>query len=109
MGFFDGFLGRKERLAAEPPLVETRVVELPDFGPVNVSETVNCLGEKCPRPQFLSKRALRKLQEGQVLEVVVDNEISVEAIPASVSDLFGKHLATVRNNKFWKLYFEKVG
>ena len=109
MGFFDGFLGRKEQLTVEPPLVETKVVELPDFGAVFVSATTNCLGEKCPRPQFLAKRALQKLEKGQVLEVVVDNEISVEAIPASVSDLSGKHLATVRNNEFWKLYFEKAG
>ncbi len=109
MGFFDGFLGRKEQLIVEPPLVEIKVVELPDFGPVDVSATANCLREKCPRPQFLAKRALQKLEKGQVLEVIVDNEISVEAIPASVSDLSGRHLATVRGNKTWKLYFEKVG
>jgi len=109
MGFFNVFIGRKEQLAVKPSPVETRVVELPDLDPVIVALTINCLGEKCPRPQFLAKRALQKLQKGQVLEVIVENEISVEAIPASVSDLSGRHLTTVRNNKSWYLYFEKVG
>lgn len=109
MDFFDSLLGKKEQLAVEPPPVETRVVELPDLGPVSVNVTLNCLGEQCPRPQFLAKKALRKLEKGQVLEVITDNEISVEAIPASVSDFIGVHLTTVRNNKSWKLYFEKVG
>jgi len=109
MGFFNGFIGRKEQVAVKPSPVKTRVVELPDLDPVIVTLTVNCFGEKCPRPQFLAKRALQTLQKGQVLEVIVENEISVEAIPASVSDLSGKHLTTVRKTKSWNLYFEKVG
>jgi tRNA 2-thiouridine synthesizing protein A len=41
-------------------------------------------GYVCPYPQIMTLQALRKLRDGELLEVVVDNPASCENVPAAV-------------------------
>ncbi|GMT42122.1 MAG: hypothetical protein IEMM0002_0533 [bacterium] len=109
MVFFNEFLGKKDQSALRSSPTQARVVKLPDIGQVRVSTTVDCMGETCPRPLLLTKKALRDMEDGQVLEVVVDNSISIETIPVILPELLGKHLITVRNDGSWTLYIQKIG
>jgi tRNA 2-thiouridine synthesizing protein A len=44
--------------------------------------TLDCMGYVCPHPQIYTKKALEKIKEGEVLEVVFDNPSSSESIAA---------------------------
>lgn len=43
---------------------------------------LDCLGYVCPHPQIYTKKALEKMNGGDVLEVVFDNPSSSESIAA---------------------------
>jgi tRNA 2-thiouridine synthesizing protein A len=43
---------------------------------------LDCKGYVCPHPQIYTKKALEKLQPGDVLELVFDNASSSETITA---------------------------
>ena len=42
--------------------------------------TVNAMGEQCPIPVVKATRALRQMREPGILEVLVDNQCSVENV-----------------------------
>ena len=48
---------------------------------VIVDKTINLKGDVCPFPWVKSKKALAKMQLGQVLEIVVDHAPAMENIP----------------------------
>lgn len=108
MSFWEEYLGQKDQSAGKSLNGANRMVKLPDLGSVAISATVNCTGEKCPRPQLLAKKALRSLENGQVLEIIVDNSPSVETIPVMLPSAHGKHLVTIRNESSWALYVIKT-
>ncbi len=108
MHFWEGHSGKKEQSTEQSSSEEERIVKLPDLGSVAISATINCVGEKYPRPQLLAKKALRNLENGQVLEVIVDNSPSVETIPVMLPSEHGKHLTTIRNDSLWALYVMKM-
>ncbi len=80
---------------------------LPDGTKVAVKQQVNCLGDSCPRPQLLTKKALATAAQGDVIEVLIDNPTSVEAIPPMMPGLASTHLATVRAERCWRVYVRK--
>lgn len=43
---------------------------------------LDCMGYVCPHPQIYTKKALEKMSDGDVLEVVFDNPSSSESISA---------------------------
>jgi TusA-related sulfurtransferase len=48
-------------------------------------KTLDCLGKKCPMPVLLTKKELKKLESGDVLELVVDDTGALKDIPALLS------------------------
>ena len=44
--------------------------------------TLDCMGYVCPHPQIYTKKALEKMNEGEILEVIFDNPSSSESIAA---------------------------
>ena len=44
--------------------------------------TLNALGRKCPMPVLMTKRELKKLTSGQVLELLVDDKGALKDVPA---------------------------
>jgi tRNA 2-thiouridine synthesizing protein A len=84
-----------------------RSVTLKGYGPLKVHVLIDCIGAVCPRPQLLTMRALDQMRSGEVLELLVDNPGSVEAIPAMDMTLGSTHLITVRNDDCWHIYVRK--
>ena len=44
--------------------------------------TLNALGKKCPMPVLMTKKELKKLNSGQVLELIVDDKGALKDVPA---------------------------
>ena len=63
--------------------------EAPAQGPVTlgdgrsypVAARVDCIGDSCPRPQLMTKKAVAAAPAGSVVETLVDNPTSMEALP----------------------------
>ena len=50
-----------------------------------IAQTVDCLGDNCPRPQLLTKKAVGGLTAGGVVEVILDNPDVGRSAAAHVS------------------------
>ncbi|MCW8835030.1 MAG: sulfurtransferase TusA family protein [Rhodospirillales bacterium] len=72
-----------------------------------ISRTVDCIGDSCPRPQLMTKKALNEAAPGDVIEVLVDNPSSTEAIPPMMNDLGASHLETIKAERCWEIYVQK--
>jgi tRNA 2-thiouridine synthesizing protein A len=101
MGFFGSSKGKEEDTG---PVGE---VTLSDGATYTLTKKLDCIGDSCPRPQLMTKKALKLAASGDVIEVVVDNPSSVEAIPPMMSDLEASHLETVKAARWWEIYVRK--
>jgi len=100
-----GFFGKsKAKVEATGPVGE---VTLGDGATYTVVKKLDCIGDSCPRPQLMTKKALKLAASGDVIEVVVDNPSSVEAIPPMMTDLQAHHLETVKADRWWEIYVRK--
>lgn len=93
------------------PEVVKRISEtvLLDGVRVAVHYRIDCLGAVCPRPQLLTLKALDRMAPGEVLELLVDNPSSAEAIPALDMALGCRCLTTRRDADGWRIYVRKAG
>ncbi|MBL4690585.1 MAG: sulfurtransferase TusA family protein [Rhodospirillales bacterium] len=101
MGLFG--LGKKKADATGP----VGEVTLGDGTTYTLTKTLDCIGDSCPRPQLMTKKALNDAAPGDVIEVLVDNSSSVEAIPPMMNDLGASHLETVKAKRSWEIYVRK--
>ena len=51
---------------------------------IKADKTIDECGEVCPIPDVDTKRALSKMQSGEILEILIDYPLSKERIPATV-------------------------
>jgi len=51
---------------------------------LKVDKTLDVRGEVCPVPDVETKRALKAMNFGEILEVLIDYPLSKERIPATV-------------------------
>jgi tRNA 2-thiouridine synthesizing protein A len=96
-----------KKTAAAPSTGQPMQAVLPDGTKVVVKQQIHCLGDSCPRPQLMTKKALSTALPGDVFEVLIDNATSVEAIPPMMKDLRSSHLATVRADRCWHVFVRK--
>lgn len=80
---------------------------LSDGRRVRVARRVDCRGDSCPRPQLMTRKALGEAAAGEVVEVLVDNPSSVEALPPMCDALDATHLDTVKDAACWRVYIRK--
>ena len=80
---------------------------LSDGSVLPIARSVDCLGDSCPRPQLMTKKAIGQIGAGEVVEVLVDNPSSVEALPPMCDELNATHLETIREPRCWKVYIRK--
>jgi len=99
-----GLFGKKKE--SEAP-AGNRAVTLNDGVTYMVAATVDCLGDNCPRPQLMTKKAVGGLGAGGVVEIVLDNPTSVEALPPMCPQMAATHLATIKEARAWKVYIRK--
>ncbi len=74
---------------------------------VTIKTKVDCLGDSCPRPQLMTKKAVGQLGSGEVVEVLIDNASSVEALPPMCNEMNAQHLDTLTGERCWKVYIRK--
>ncbi len=65
---------------------------------------LDCMGYVCPHPQIYTKKALEKIQDGEILEVVFDNPSSSESI-AAMCDNSGIEIVE-KNNENGKIIYK---
>jgi tRNA 2-thiouridine synthesizing protein A len=80
---------------------------LSDGSRVQVARKVDCRGDSCPRPQLMTKKAVSEVGPGAVVEVMVDNPSSVEALPPMCNELNATHLETIKDPNCWRIYIKK--
>ncbi len=98
------FSRKKADDAAEAAAVETVAIDGQTY---TLSQVVDVLGDSCPRPQLMTKKALGKAAPGDVIEVKVDNPTSMEAIPPMMSELNATHLGTLKVDRYWRVIVRK--
>lgn len=82
---------------------EAGEVTLEDGTSYSVTTVIDCLGDSCPRPQLMTKKALQNAAGGDVIEVRIDNPTSMEAIPPMMPELGARHLGTVKSGRYWRV------
>ena len=102
MGLF-GFVKKEKGSSA----CSAKEVTLSDGTTYAISEVVNCLGDSCPRPQLMTKKAVKNGSPGDVIEVLIDNPSSMEAIPPLMVDIGAAHLETIKADRCWEVYVRK--
>jgi tRNA 2-thiouridine synthesizing protein A len=74
---------------------------------VQVTRRVDCRGDSCPRPQLMTKKAVNEIAGGGIVEVLVDNPTSVEALPPMCDELNATHIETIKDPACWRVYIQK--
>ncbi|MEG3617695.1 sulfurtransferase TusA family protein [Magnetovibrio sp. PR-2] len=85
----------------------THSVTLSDGITYTVERVVDCIGDSCPRPQLMTKKTVGEISVGQIIEVLVDNPSSMEALPPMCDELDSTHLETIKDARCWKVYIQK--
>lgn len=101
-----GLFSSKKKEAA-PQAASEREVKLSDGASYTVVKRVDCLGDSCPRPQLMTRKAVAAAAPDDVIEIVVDNPSSMEAIPPLCPELVATHLETVKGDRCWQIYVRK--
>jgi tRNA 2-thiouridine synthesizing protein A len=101
MGLFGS---RNNKAASEGPVGK---VTLSNGETYEIAGRVDCLGDNCPRPQLMTRKALQAAAQNDVIEVLVDNPSSMEAIPPMMPGLNATHLETVKGDRRWEIYVRK--
>lgn len=99
-----GLFGSKKKVEEAGAGGEAR---LSDGTTVQVARRVDCRGDSCPRPQLMTKKAVNEVAPGGVVEVLVDNPSSVEALPPMCDELNATHLETIKDPACWRVYIKK--
>lgn len=82
-------------------------VTLGDGQEVEIATRIDCLGDSCPRPQLMTKKALNNAAANDILEILIDNPSSMEAIPPMLPELNATHLETIKGDRRWEVYVRK--
>lgn len=101
------FFGKKTKQRSAVTICTGRIVDVCKLGPIQVQVFIDCRGAVCPRPQLLTMKALDQMLDGEVVELLVDNPSSAEAIPAMTLTLGSSHMITVKEADYWSIYLRK--
>lgn len=101
MGLFGS--GKKDKANAVPQAAVT----LANGDVIEVTTQVNCMGDSCPRPQLMTKKAVGAAAANDIIEIAVDNPTSMEALPPMCPQLSATHLETVAVDQGWHVYIQK--
>ncbi len=75
---------------------------------VDANETLDCLGMMCPAPIVKLSKKIKKMESGQVLELLADDEGALEDIPAWCRKTGNELVETVDADNSWKFYVKKA-
>ena len=66
---------------------------------VDITDTLDCLGDVCPYPDVKTKRKIKKMKSGEVLKVLVDYPLSAERIPETMTSLGHEVISVEKEGK----------
>uniref|UniRef100_A0A7C3MIJ5 UPF0033 domain-containing protein n=1 Tax=Dictyoglomus thermophilum TaxID=14 RepID=A0A7C3MIJ5_DICTH len=76
---------------------------------VKPNYTLDVRGEVCPVPDVETKRKLKTMQSGEVLEVLIDYALSKERIPQGVKEVGGEVLTIEEiGPSEWRILIKKL-
>jgi tRNA 2-thiouridine synthesizing protein A len=101
-----GLFGKKKDSAGGKDNSNTSVA-LSDGSTVTVISTVDCIGDSCPRPQLMTRKAVGSADSGDVVAILIDNPTSMEAIPPMCPEIGAMHLDTLRQDRGWQVLVRK--
>ncbi len=52
-----------------------------------ITERLDLRGEVCPYPDVKSKRKVKKMKSGEVLEIIIDYPLSAERVPETMESM----------------------
>ncbi|MGB9666367.1 MAG: sulfurtransferase TusA family protein [Candidatus Cryosericum sp.] len=71
--------------------------------------TIDERGEVCPIPDVDTRRKLKTMKSGEILEVLIDYALSKERIPAGVKDVGGEVLSIEDSGPSeWRVLIKKL-
>lgn len=82
-------------------------IELPGYGQIRIALSINVVGDTCLRTNLVTKRAVAYSSAGDVIEIITDNPSSMETIPFMAPNYNFTHLATLHDERCWRLYIRK--
>jgi TusA-related sulfurtransferase len=53
----------------------------------DITESLDLRGEVCPYPDVKSKRKVKKMKSGEVLELIIDYPLSAERVPETMKSM----------------------
>ena len=68
---------------------------------------VNCIDQICPVPLLETRKALRKAEKGDIVEVTGTHSMSKEEIPMAVEAMKLKLLSVKEENGVWTIRIKK--
>jgi tRNA 2-thiouridine synthesizing protein A len=68
---------------------------------------VDCRGETCPVPLVETRKALRKAEEGDIVEVIGTHPASKKEIPMAVKALGLELIDVQEEGELWKIRIRK--
>ncbi|ACK41803.1 MULTISPECIES: sulfurtransferase TusA family protein [Dictyoglomus] len=76
---------------------------------VKPNYTLDVRGEVCPVPDVETKRKLKTMQSGEILEVLIDYPLSKERIPQGIKEVGGEVLAIEEiGPSEWRILIKKL-
>ncbi len=80
-----------------------------DLKSQNPDQTLDVLGRVCPYPLVMTKKALEKMQSGQILKVLCDAPASAEDSIPRYCEKQGYPIEVVKleDKGYWELYIQK--
>jgi len=102
-----GLFGKKAS-STSPDSGSEQSVTLGDGFSVTVSKVVDCLGDSCPRPQLMTRKAVSVAEPEAVISILIDNPTSMEAIPPMCSEIGAIHLDTLKEDRGWRVIIRKA-
>lgn len=68
---------------------------------------ISTMGMNCPKPLIETRKALRKLEKGQVLVVEGDHRLSKDEIPQAMEDTGDEVVSVKENGPKWVITIRK--
>ena len=69
---------------------------------------ISTMGLNCPKPLIETRKALNKMQPGQILIVEGDHKVSLKEIPQAIKDLGDEVLSISEQPDKWIIKIKKV-
>jgi len=74
---------------------------------VDITDTLDCTGDVCPYPDVKSKRKVKKMKPGEVLEILIDYPLSAERIPETMKSMGHEVLSVDKTgDSSWKILIQ---